>query len=131
MIILKHRVEGGRRPLASGTPAIWGAHNSEALVQQPSHQSLVRESIPSQVIEAPSVGAFRALPSRRISDQFLANVTKVKKCARRGVIRIGPVSVAPVGRIHLPRFFQLAGCGTRGPACVARAISCAVYHEPQ
>ena len=40
-IILKHRVEGGRRPFASGTPATRGAHNSETLVQRPDHQSLV------------------------------------------------------------------------------------------
>jgi len=38
---LKHRVEGGRRPFASGTPATRGAHNSESVVQQPDHQSLI------------------------------------------------------------------------------------------
>src|ERR1039458_3306109 len=66
-IIPKHRVEGGHRPVASGAPATRGAHNSETLVQQPDHQSLVRESIPSQVTEALPVDAFRGPPSRRIS----------------------------------------------------------------
>src|SRR3990172_8047177 len=37
-IILNHRIEGGRCPFASGTPAIRGAHNSGTLVQQPDHQ---------------------------------------------------------------------------------------------
>ena len=40
-ITLKHRVEGGRCPFALGTPAILGAHNSDTLMQQPDHQSLV------------------------------------------------------------------------------------------
>ena len=39
--ILKLVVEGGRRPFASGTPAIRGAHNSETLRQQPDHCWLV------------------------------------------------------------------------------------------
>ena len=39
-IILKHRIEGGRCPSASGTPATRGAHNSETSVQQPDHQTL-------------------------------------------------------------------------------------------
>jgi hypothetical protein len=40
-LILKHHVEGGRCPFASGTPAKRGAHNSETLVQQPDDQPLV------------------------------------------------------------------------------------------
>jgi len=39
--ILKYRIEGGRCPFASGTPARRGAHNSATLVQQPDHQSLI------------------------------------------------------------------------------------------
>lgn len=67
-IILKHRVEGGRRPFASGTPATRGAHNSETSMQQPDHQWLVRESISSRITVALSVDTFRGSPSRRIGD---------------------------------------------------------------
>ena len=38
-IILRHSVEGGRCPFASGAPARRGAHNSETLMRQPDHQS--------------------------------------------------------------------------------------------
>lgn len=37
-ITLKHRVEGGHCAFVSGTPATWGAHNSETSMQQPNHQ---------------------------------------------------------------------------------------------
>jgi hypothetical protein len=57
-MILGHGVEGGRRAFASGAPATRGARNSETLMQQPDHQYLVRESIPSRIAEAPSVDAF-------------------------------------------------------------------------
>src|SRR5258705_5834896 len=51
-IILRHRLEGGCCPFASGTPATRGAHNSETLVQQPDRQLLVRESVPSRIAES-------------------------------------------------------------------------------
>lgn len=74
-IILRHRVEGGRRPFASGAPARWGAHNSETLMQQPDHQLLVQESIPSRIAEALSVGAFRRSLSRRIAYRIGVSAT--------------------------------------------------------
>jgi hypothetical protein len=64
-IILRHRLEGGRCPSASGTPATRGAHNSEILVQQPDRQLLVRESLPSRIAETCSVDAYRRSLSRR------------------------------------------------------------------
>ena len=67
-ITLKHRVEGGRCPFALGTPAILGAHNSDTLMQQPDHQSLVREYIPTRITEALSVDAFRGSPSSGIGE---------------------------------------------------------------
>lgn len=66
-IILKHSVEGGHRPFASGTPATRGAHNSEKLRQQPD-QLLVRKSIPSRIIEVFSVNTFLRSPSSHIGD---------------------------------------------------------------
>jgi hypothetical protein len=74
-IILKRRVEGGRCPFASGTPATRGAHNSEKPMQQPDHQSLVRESIPSRITVALSVDTLPGPPSRCIGDYLHANLT--------------------------------------------------------
>jgi len=73
-IILKHRVEGGRRPFASGTPATRGAHNSEIPMQQPD-QPLVRESIPSRTTEVLLVDAFLGSASIGIADPLPANLT--------------------------------------------------------
>ena len=64
-IILKHRVEGGRRPFASGTPATRGAHNSEIRVQQPDHHWFVRVSIPNRITVALTVDSFRTRSSIR------------------------------------------------------------------
>jgi hypothetical protein len=77
-ITLERSVKGGRRPLASGTPARRGARNSETLRQQPD-QPLVRESIPTRVTVADSVGAFPGASSRRIGDQSHADLIQVNK----------------------------------------------------
>ena len=68
-INLERSVEGGRRPFASGTPAIRGARNSETLRQQPD-QPLVREPIPTRITVAISVDAFPRPPSIRIVNYF-------------------------------------------------------------
>ena len=68
------RSESGRRQLASGTPAMRGAHNSERLEQQPA-QALVRGPIPNRVTVATSVDAFRSDASRNNSPEICVNVT--------------------------------------------------------
>ena len=60
--------EGGRRRFASGTPATWGAHNSETSMQQPDHQSLVRESNSTRITVALSVDTFHRSLSSRIGN---------------------------------------------------------------
>lgn len=65
-IPLKHGVEGGRRRLASGTPATRGAHNSKTPRPQPD-QSLVREPIPNRITAAIPVNAFRGCASTVIA----------------------------------------------------------------
>ena len=110
---LRYTRNTGRAQQRSISAATGSSVVGSRIHPEPSHRSTF-----SWRFSRPPVKAYQW----RISDQFLANVTKVKKCARRGVIRIGPVSVAPVGRIHLPRFFQLAGCGGRGPAYVCGPI---------